>query len=200
MIRKTVLALGVVMAVSLVAVSSQTAHGEQTNVQISMTSEDNIFASMSFDGENIWVEIQGITVRKRFDSLESALSYVETKYESRTDQLLGNDKQLKKNLESFKQEARQKYNELYEEHQKLEKEHDSLSDRFHSFVTSVHNKFADLQKQVNWIWFILCFSVLAVSATVFIRTEMDVRGMTRRSKMKKRIEELEKKVKEQKAQ
>lgn len=188
-----------VLAVSVIAlVLVPTVSAQQTEVDFSLTTDENIFASLSFEGENIWVEIQGITVRQRFENLESAISYVEGKYESRTDQLLNNTNYLKDEFDSFKQEARQKYDEMDKEHDKLEEEHDGLNAHFYSFVSSMHDKIAELQRQINLLWFVICFGLLVFAATVLIYVELDARGKTRRSKIENKIDELEKEIEKMK--
>jgi len=200
MIRKAVLVLGAVVAVSLVAVSLQTAHGEQDNVQISITSKDNIFASMSFDGENIWVEIQGITVRKRFEDVESAIDYIGAKYENRTNALLTNDQYLKNRLDRFKAEAKRKFGklserdqELAEKHKELEKDHNDLAHSFHTFVNSVRRKLGRLKFKIGFLYFGFSMAVLGVSAVVLFAPEL---APSKKEALKERVEELEKKLEE----
>lgn len=176
--------------------SPLTAHlaGEETRVEVSVETEENVYAVLTMDGENVWVEIQGITVRRRFEDVESAIGYVEEKYRIRTNTLLGNDYHLRERLEEFGARARRRDEELREGQAELEERHGSLNSHFLSFVASTHERLEKLEFKIDFLYF--AFSVLAValSAIVLFLPELSGGEGKSRSDMRKELEEIHEKV------
>lgn len=181
--------VSVIVAVGVLAVAPQAK--ADTEAEVKVSTEENIYASFSFDGENIWVEIEGITVRRRFNNVESAVEYVNSKYDVRTRDLLYR-------LQSFREKTKCKQGEMSNQISNLSQNQRSLVGQVRYWIVSFDNRLLRLEMKVDFLYF--AFSLLALGFAGVALFSPEIRGpdptKKKVEKLEEKVEKLEKKIEE----